>query len=114
MNKFALIIATALGLSACVAPVSDQGSAMIIGVPVGVPVLIDKSTHNHQDDTVHVCKLKAFTDTFTAENQSRGKARLAVKKNVLPLTMKCFAVITSLNVPNITNPSQSPSKRWAF
>ncbi|WP_064652508.1 hypothetical protein, partial [Moraxella catarrhalis] len=84
MNKFALIIATALGLSACVAPVSDQGSAMIIGVPVGVPVLIDKSTHksthNHQDDTVHVCKLKAFTDTFTAENQSRGKARLAVKK----------------------------------
>ncbi|WP_273637344.1 hypothetical protein AABM16_07905 [Moraxella catarrhalis] len=90
MNKFALIIATALGLSACVAPVSDQGSAMIIGVPVGVPVLIDKSTHNHQDDTVHVCKLKAFTDTFTAENQSRGKARLAVKKKCLTANHEMF------------------------
>lgn len=114
MNKFALIIATALGLSACVAPVSDQGSAMIIGVPVGVPVLIDKSTHNHQDDTSMSVNSRHLQIPLLPKIRAVARLAWQLRKNVLPLTMKCFAVITSLNVPNITNPSQSPSKRWAF
>ncbi|OOR82399.1 hypothetical protein [Moraxella canis] len=85
MNKFALIIAATLGLSACVAPMDEPNGAVIIPVPVGVPVIIhDKTDMTNKKDTeknsVHVCKIKAFTDTFTAEHESRGKARLAAKK----------------------------------
>ncbi|SPX81985.1 Uncharacterised protein [Moraxella ovis] len=44
-------------------------------VPVGVPVLVKENK-----DSVHVCKVKAFTETYRAENTSRGKARLDVLK----------------------------------
>ena len=83
MKKFALIFAT-LSLSACIAPV-DQTGAVILPVPVGVPVLVtdikDKndSTTKDKNNSIYVCKIKAFTNTYTAENQSRGRARLDVK-----------------------------------
>lgn len=77
MKKFALIATAILGLSACVAPIEHTG-AVVVPVPVGVPVLV--TNVKDKNDSMHVCKIKAFTDTYTAENANRGKARLDVKK----------------------------------
>ena len=111
MKKFALIATAILGLSACVAPIEHTG-AVVVPVPVGVPVLV--TNVKDKNDSMHVCKIKAFTDTYTAENANRGKARLDVKRNVPPIIMKCFAVIQTLNAPNTNNHSKSPSSWWAF
>lgn len=70
------LILSALTLSACVAPVdtADTGT-VVVPVPVGVPVLVEENKNS-----VHVCKVKAFTETYRSENTSRGKARLDVLK----------------------------------
>ncbi|WAJ73248.1 hypothetical protein [Moraxella bovis] len=70
------LILSALTLSACVAPVDTPNTgAVVVPVPVGVPVLVKENK-----DSIHVCKVKAFTETYRAENTSRGKARLDVLK----------------------------------
>lgn len=36
-----------------------------------------------KDDAMYVCTLKAFTSTYKSENESKGKAKLSVKKQCL-------------------------------
>lgn len=77
MKTYIALIALAMPfLSACVAPIDTPNTgAVVVPVPVGVPVLVKENK-----DSIHVCKVKAFTETYRAENTSRGKARLDALK----------------------------------
>lgn len=70
-TRFALLAVLCTSLSACLT-VEDTS----INVPV--PVVIST-----QSNAVHVCKISAFTETYQAENTSRGKAFLEAKKQCL-------------------------------
>lgn len=65
-TRFTFIALSSALLSACVV-----AETTTIPVPVVVDVV---------PDTVHVCKITPFTDTYQAENTSRGRAFLDVKK----------------------------------
>lgn len=71
---------TALSLSACTTPVavgSADTKAIVVPVPVGVPVLVKE---NNNDNSIHSCKIRPFTKTYQSEHTNRGKARLDVLK----------------------------------
>lgn len=75
-TRIALIALAMSFLSACVAPIDTPSTGtVVVPVPVGVPVLVKENK-----DSVHVCKVKAFTETYRSENISRGKARLDALK----------------------------------
>lgn len=81
MKKFAILLTSiaTLGLSACVAPIDDLGE-VVVPLPIPVPVPVSTPDVVKKSDSIHVCKIKAFTDTYQSENQNRGKARLDAKK----------------------------------
>lgn len=89
--KKLIAVAAVLSLSACVAPIDNTG-AVVVPVPVGVPIIITDTdkTDKEKNDSVHVCKIKAFTKTYTAENTNRGKAQLAAKKQCLANNNEMF------------------------
>lgn len=70
-TRFALLAVVCTSLSACLT-VEDTS----INVPV--PVVVSTKSNS-----VHVCKISAFTETYQAENASRGKAFLEAKKQCL-------------------------------
>lgn len=74
MKKFLVILSllsTTFTLSACV-------------ISTDTPVTIVTPTISQTTPTsVHVCKISAFTETYQAENTSRGKAFLEAKKQCL-------------------------------
>lgn len=75
-KRFAFIALAITCVTACVAPIDTTSTgAVVVPVPVGVPVFVKENK-----DSVHVCKVKAFTETYRSENTSRGKARLDVLK----------------------------------
>ena len=83
MKKFIAITTAILSLSACVAPIDGTTGAVVVPVPVpvNVPIVItEKEKEKKKDDSIYVCKIQAFTSTYTSENTNRGKARLDVKK----------------------------------
>ncbi|MGF6148388.1 Uncharacterised protein [Kingella potus] len=98
--KAVFTLAAALLLASCVVPVpvpeqhdntgntNNTGHVGIIAVPV--PIVIGKTKNSDADKPVYVCRLTAFTTTFRAEGQSRGKARLAVKKQCLKENNELF------------------------
>ncbi|PSJ79427.1 hypothetical protein [Neisseria iguanae] len=83
---------SALSLSACVVPIdaitSNKG-ALIVPVPMRVPVVVkepvlvkDRGPVLVADskNSIYVCKIQAFTDTYRSEDVNRGRARLNVQK----------------------------------
>ncbi|WP_066803019.1 hypothetical protein [Moraxella oblonga] len=67
-THFGIIAIFCTSLSACL---TVQDNSINIPVPVVVDVV---------PNTIHVCKITPFTDTYQAENTSRGRAFLDVKK----------------------------------
>lgn len=87
---FLLLGATLVG---CVPLVDGEGRAVPIVIQpapvvvqnpnpnpviIGQPILL--GTAKNTDDTIHVCTLKPFMDTFRAEHTNRGRAMLEVQK----------------------------------
>jgi len=81
------LVLSALALSACVAPI-DATNAQAVVVPVGVPVLVKEKNK----DSIYVCKVKAFTNTYRSENASRGRAHLDVLKQCRAKHHEMFCV----------------------
>ncbi|ELA08217.1 putative lipoprotein [Moraxella macacae 0408225] len=77
------ILPTITTLTACVIPVVDDNGK---GVPIVIQPAVIQSPQptiliaKPENETIHVCKLKAFTKTFESENSNRGKAKLNVQK----------------------------------
>lgn len=81
----AIVLGT-LSLTACIE--TPNGGVILQPVPVSVPVIIQgtdntSKTDNKNNQSVHVCKISAFTHTYTAEDTNRGKAKLKAKKQCL-------------------------------
>lgn len=81
------LVLSALVLSACVAPI-DATNAQAVVVPMGVPVLVKEKNK----DSIYVCKVKAFTNTYRSENASRGRAHLDVLKQCRAKHHEMFCV----------------------
>ena len=87
MNKTAAILAAALLLVQPAAHAAPSDSERIAELEHRVNVLTEQvnrllaEQHERRSDdgqAVYVCRLKAFTQTFRAENTNRGRARLDV------------------------------------
>ena len=87
-----IILATGLGLSACVAvpaPINTDSTQnkkpqaqtpSVVGVAVPVPVVVPVAV---KPSAMHVCQVTAFTETYSAQNENRGKALLEAKNKCL-------------------------------
>ena len=87
MNRLFYLTVLAATLCACTITASDDVYTTpkpIITQPnstVVVPAAI--VINEKKDDATYVCTLKAFTSTYKSENESKGKAKLSVKKQCL-------------------------------
>lgn len=74
-------------LSACVVSPDGQPSGSIqIPVPVVITespkvIIVDKKD-TAQSQSIHVCQIQAFTQTYAAEDTNKGKAKLQAKKTM--------------------------------
>lgn len=85
MNRLIALLGLSTALTACV--VIPEGTSTpspktpTTTTQVNVPVIIAPQVDNKpKENTMHVCTLSAFTETYRAEDVNRGKAKLAVKK----------------------------------
>lgn len=88
MNKTAAILAAALFLVQPIVHAAPSDSDRIAELEHRVNVLTEQVNRllaerhgqriNDRDRAVYVCSLRAFTQTFRAENTNRGRARLDV------------------------------------
>lgn len=89
-----LFLLLGVTLAGCVPLVDGEGRAVPIVIQpapvvvqnpnpnpviIGQPILLG-TPQRAVDDTIHVCTLKPFMDTFRAENTNRGRAMLEVQK----------------------------------
>ncbi|OBX47921.1 hypothetical protein A9Z65_04010 [Moraxella nonliquefaciens] len=77
------LVLSALALSACVAPIDATNAQAVV-----VPVLVKEKNK----DSIYVCKVKAFTNTYRSENASRGRAHLDVLKQCRAKHHEMFCV----------------------
>lgn len=77
------LVLSALVLSACVAPIDATNAQAVV-----VPVLVKEKNK----DSIYVCKVKAFTNTYRSENASRGRAHLDVLKQCRAKHHEMFCV----------------------
>lgn len=78
-----VLVLSALALSACVAPIDATNAQAVV-----VPVLVKEKNK----DSIYVCKVKAFTNTYRSENASRGRAHLDVLKQCRAKHHEMFCV----------------------
>lgn len=78
--RLAFIAVLSAFLSACVV-----AETAVIPVPMSTPVVVDA-----KPASVHVCQITPFTQTYQAENTSRGKAFLDVKKQCVANSHEMF------------------------
>lgn len=82
MNRLIALLGLSMVLTACVViPEGTSTPSPKTPTQVNVPVIIAPQVDNKpKENTMHVCTLSAFTETYRAEDVNRGKAKLAVKK----------------------------------
>ena len=107
MKKLAVgAIGISLALSACTTLVDEQGrSAPIVIQPTTpevvyqpapvviqspTPIIIGVPHPKKTEQSVHVCTLQPFIDTFRSENVNRGQAMLDVQKQCLAKNGEMF------------------------
>lgn len=85
-------------LSACVAVPDGNTNGGVITVPAPIIIgqhpdiiILDKQGKDKdKNNAIYLCKLKAFTSTYQAEDTNRGKAMLSVKKQCLANNHEMF------------------------
>lgn len=95
MNKLLFSFPILAILAACVAPITNTDGKpipIVIQTPTPVinPVIIDISQKNTYNNTIFVCKIKPFTQTFQSEHENRGKAKLNAQKQCLVKNHEMF------------------------
>lgn len=86
MMKFTACAAAALILTGCVATDGTVTAPVSVPAPIIItpaPIIITDKAADKASNTVHVCKISAFTSTYRSENTSRGKAKLDAQKQCL-------------------------------
>lgn len=86
MSRLFYLTVLAATLCACTITASDDVYTTpkpIITQPTSTVVVPAAIINEKKDDVMYVCTLKAFTSTYKSENESKGKAKLSVKKQCL-------------------------------